>query len=188
MSEVAVRCCLKWRGSEWVSCWKRAAAKLQKIGCFVNISSEDLQKADPDPFSPPRHVFHKAKEIEWVGIDWQTNLFFISFSLSLSLSRSDIQYDLFLMILSGWNYISSTHIVEVVLIPAHTKGIKSNYQNGLILRWKEKYAIYFVLLYHSVRRSSTSFLIFLFMWWYIATVSVIIIMCGLGIIRKAIFF
>lgn len=173
----------------WVS-------KLLKEGCseitenwmFCQHFIRRFTESWPRPFLPPRHVFHKAKEIEWVGIDWQTNLFFISFSLSLSLSRSDIQYDLFLMILSGWNYISSTHIVEVVLIPAHTKGIKSNYQNGLILRWKEKYAIYFVLLYHSVRRSSTSFLIFLFMWWYIATVSVIIIMCGLGIIRKAIFF
>lgn len=64
-----------------------AAGKLQKIGCYVNISSEDLQKADPNPFSP---LFHKAKEIEGVRTDWQTNLLFISFSLSLSFSRTDI--------------------------------------------------------------------------------------------------
>ena len=31
-----------------------AVAKLQKIGCFVNISSPDLQKADPDPLLLPQ--------------------------------------------------------------------------------------------------------------------------------------
>lgn len=77
MSEVAACRCLKWGGSEWPSCWEMAAGKLQKIGCFVNISSADLQKTDPDPFSPPR--FHGAEEIERVRIDWQTNLFFYSF-------------------------------------------------------------------------------------------------------------
>ena len=29
-------------------------AKLQKMGCFVNISSPDLQKGDPDPFMFPK--------------------------------------------------------------------------------------------------------------------------------------
>lgn len=56
-----------------------AAGKLQKIGCFVNISSEDLQKTDPDPLRPAR--FHRAAEIE-AGQDWLTNK-----SLPLFLSR-----------------------------------------------------------------------------------------------------
>lgn len=100
----------------WVS-------KLLKDGCrkitenwlfcqhFIRRFTESWPRPRPPP--PP---FHRAKKIEWVRIDWQTNLFFISFSLSLSRSRSDIQYDLLLMILSGWNYIYSTPIVGVVLV------------------------------------------------------------------------
>lgn len=86
MSEVAVCRCLKWGGSEWPSCWKMAAGKLQKIGCFVNISSEDLQKADPNPFAPP-FPFTRLRRLSGSGLTDKQISSFISFSLSLSLSR-----------------------------------------------------------------------------------------------------
>lgn len=142
MSKVAVCCCLKWRGSEWVSRWKRGCRKITENWLFCQHFIRRFTESWPCPPPPPHPLLHKAKEIEWVWIDWQTNLFFISFLLSLPLSRSDIQYDLFLMILRGWNYISSTHIVKVG--PGHTKGITGTCINVLILQWKACFIIPYI--------------------------------------------
>lgn len=135
MSEVAARCCLKWRGSEWVSCWKSAVAKLQKIGCFVNISSEDLQKADPEPFSPrlPRD------RGDWGGQNWLTNKSFLYFFLAFS-----FPFKKWYSIWSPFNdpgrvklHIPNTYCWGwFSLIPEHTEGIKDNYRKVSVLQRK----------------------------------------------------
>lgn len=77
--------------------------KLLKDGCrkitenwlFCQHFIRRFTESWPRPFRSPL-LFHKAKEIEWVRIDWQTNLFFYFFlAFSFPLEKWYLIWSLF---------------------------------------------------------------------------------------------